>query len=219
MYNAVRVSFCSDRFNNNNQALNFDEGYLKIPPATYVKGDFTIAAWINYNQILVYTKILEISNNKKNIFTIYGSYNLSNCPGFSINRDYTQTDDNSNYCSQPLHAGRWYHIAFSLCDTTGRVYVNGVPKAEKNHLERPADKIRDNNFIGKDDFGSAYLNAKLDDIRIYNRCMTHYEIKHLANYNENSNLLMNSVDLFHRFKAYKLILNLIFIHLSKYNYF
>jgi hypothetical protein len=42
--------------------------------------------------------------------------------------------------------------------------------------------IRSTNYIGKNYFGYGNLNAKIDDLRIYNRCMSQNEIMNLMNY-------------------------------------
>ena len=73
-----------------------------------------------------------------------------------------------------------YHVAYEVCGTTGKIYVDGQLKASGTQL-RPSNVNRTTNFIGGNSFNNYNLNAKLDELRIYNRCMSQNEIMNLIN--------------------------------------
>ena len=47
LYNGQNYDFVADRFGNNNSAIQFNQGYLRVPPGVYFEhAEFTVIAWI-----------------------------------------------------------------------------------------------------------------------------------------------------------------------------
>jgi arabinan endo-1,5-alpha-L-arabinosidase len=171
------VTLTSDRFNNPNSALDFQSGYNTLPGGVYFNGDFTFTVWIYYNQNPAWATILEFSNSRADVVSFQSSLASTGSPGMVIGfSDFSET-----FFEESLETGRWYHVAFVLCGRTGKIYVDGQLKAS-SQLDRPANLNRDTNFVGGNSFGDANLNAKLDELRIYNRCMSQNEINNLMNF-------------------------------------
>ena len=173
------VALTSDRFNNPNSALDFQSGYNSIPSGVYFNGDFTVSVWINYNQNAQWARVLEISNSQADVVTMHASWSSTGFPGISITIAPGNFRDTSS--SPALQTGRWYHVVYGLCGATARIYVDGQLKVTGGQL-RPTNVNRTTNFIGGNSYGQANLNAKLDELRIYNRCMSQSEIMNLFNY-------------------------------------
>ena len=171
------VTVTSDRFNNPNSALDFQSGYNTVPSGVYFNGDFTFTVWIYYNQNPACATILEFSNSKAYLVSFQSSIDSTGSPGMVIG----SSDFSVTFFEESLETGRWYHVAFVFCGSTGKIYVDGQLKASSEQ-NRPDDLNRDTNFIGGNSFGDPNLNAKLDELRIYNRCMSEYEINNLMNF-------------------------------------
>ena len=171
------VSLTTNRFNNPNSALDFQSGYNTVPSGVYFNSDFTFTVWIYYNENPARARILEFSNSRTDVVSFQSSFASNGSPGMLIGPiSFTET-----FFEESLETGRWYHVAFVLCGMTGKIYVDGQLKASSEQ-NRPEDLNRDTNFIGGNSFGDANLNAKLDELRIYNRCMSEYEINNLMNF-------------------------------------
>ena len=169
----------SDRFNNPNSALDFQSGYNTVPSGVYFNGDFTFTVWIYYNQNAVSARILEFSNSKTDVVSLQSSYLSNGSPGMALS--VGSGSSTNTFFTPALQTGRWYHVAFEVCGTTGKIYVDGQLKVSGAQV-RPSNVNRATNFIGGNNYGSANLNAKLDELRIYNRCMSQNEIMNLMNY-------------------------------------
>ena len=173
-------TYCPDRFNNTNSALNFENGFNTVPSGFYFNGDFTVSVWIYYNQNPALARVLEFSNSKTDIVSIQASYSTSGFPGITINVG-SGTPTNTYLLSPSLETGRWYHVVYGLCGTTAKIYVDGQLKVSGTQ-SRPANVNRTTNFIGGNNYGYANLNARLDELRIYGRCMSQNEIMNLINF-------------------------------------
>ena len=177
-------SLTSDRLNNVNAALNFASGYNSVPPGVYFKGDFTISLWINFNQMINLTKIIEFSNNKTDLVGLYASINKT---GLFIIKGSARTE---TFFTQTLQTNRWYHFTVTLCNTLAKVYIDGSLKASGTQ-QIPANVNRATNFVGGNSFGDARLNAKIDELRIYKRCLSQNEIMNLISFTNTSPDLYN----------------------------
>ena len=180
--------FCADRLNNPYSALNFMNGYNEIPPGVYINGDFTFTAWINYSEFFRWIIIMQLTNEQlKNTINIYAQSHHLRCPGASFSGEQTNTE---LICTENLSTDHWYHIAITLCGRIGRIYVDGILKNESKNTARPENVVRYNNFIGRDNliqgWNERHLNGKLDEIRIYNRCLSQNEIMNLMQFVDKS---------------------------------
>ena len=168
-------SFCPDRFNNANLAINFENGFNSVPPGVYFSGDFTISLWISLNQIASLTKIVEFSNNKSDLVSVYAS---SNKIGLFIGKGAVSMD---TPFTQSLQLNQWYFFSVAFCETKAKFYLDGNLKYSATQLV-PNGIVRTTNYVGGNNFGNAKLNAKIDELRIYNRCLSQNEIMNLMNF-------------------------------------
>ena len=167
-------SFCPDRFNNSNSAINFENGYNILPYGVYFYGDFSISFWINYSKFSSLSRILEFSNNQNNLVAIYFSDKNRSYPNIKIQ---IETKNNECMLNVDFNANVWHHLVITLCGPYLRLYVNGTLNSKPEIITTLPlrDVNRSSNYIGDD------LNAKLDELRIYNRCVSQNEIMNLMN--------------------------------------
>ena len=75
--------------------------------------------------------------------------------------------------STSLNLNERYHLVFTLNQTIGRIYVNGIKVAE-GPMSTPSNVMRMNNFIGKSKWAqdTLYANAVYRNIRIFQGALT-----------------------------------------------
>ena len=187
LYNGSNVQFVRDRFGNANSAIRFSDGYFQVPTGVYFKGDFTVSVWIkpirSFGGGPVFDFIGYSYNNfgngyySDNIRLITSTYYsaLSNNQLLSI---YLRNYESRTEASYPLILAQWAHLVFTLSDTVGSFYINGLLISQKDTMFSPRNVIRTSNYIGRSD-GYSNLWADLDDFRIYNRSMSQAEVDYL----------------------------------------
>lgn len=97
------------------------------------------------------------------------------------------TDGNGNICfyglaeipSTRLSNNTWYHVAVSMNSTTTSIYLNGSLVNSGTGLNPNFTSVR----IGTRYTTSSFLNATLDDMRIYNKTLSATEIENIYNSN------------------------------------
>ena len=79
-----------------------------------------------------------------------------------------------------LVVGQWTHLVFTLRESVGTLYMNGLQISQTNTMYVPRNVNRTLNYIGKSNWdGVGNLWADLDELRLYNRSMTHAEVNYL----------------------------------------
>lgn len=126
------------------------------------------------------------SNNSGMGITI--KYVSSTTGYLSVNTGNGSARTYNVYCATTLmNAGTWYHVGYTYDGSNIRLYVNG--NCEKiqaySGMLVPADYIGIfnwslNNASGNEIYHGYDLNGKLNDVRIYNHCLSDKEVKELA---------------------------------------
>jgi len=164
------------------QAINFDGGNGAISVLDSNNLDFnneiTVSAWIKPGIVGQNREIMrkENASEKRLLFsmqtsnvlslgTYYGSYSELDYSGF-----------NSSYLN------KWTHVA-ATHDSSGnrRMYVNGTQVANDTVVGTLDISGAANLWIGADRGLYEFLNASLDDVRLYNRALSAQEISQLYN--------------------------------------
>ena len=161
-------------FGNALQFNNSNPDYLSIASQTF-SSDFTFLAWVK-----------DVASN----YTALGSFTDGSGYGFFPNCDpsgkFYIRFDNANGTNQNAFAvsptnlrdGSWHYVAFTFVRSTGRIstYVDGMTGNPKT-INGTAPTTFTNMFIGKNlPQNSNNFSGYLDDVRLYNRALTDYEI-------------------------------------------
>jgi len=177
------ISYTTDRFGNVCGAieLNGKDTYVKVPASKSLNDittSFTISTWFLSN----------LSPNDFQWFTIAckgdDQVESPNSPQWrlqgtsktvSINTDFTE------FLSQPVQAGKWYHYAVSWDGNTVHTYLNGVETAQFSYY----GALVPNNsplYIGRDIPGNEeYFKGAIDELYIFDTFLTDIEIADLYN--------------------------------------
>lgn len=84
--------------------------------------------------------------------------------------------------SAPLPVGEWVHVAVAKSGNTGTLYVDGEPVASNPGMTLGPADLGDtaDNWLGRRQFPQrnvSYLNAALDDFRIFDRALSGAEVR------------------------------------------
>ena len=185
---ATGATLTSDRFGNANSAYSFNgtNNYIKISSASgFNNNNFSYNWWALGNSFPTNqgSNMIELGSQE-----FSGGHYGQLC---SVNNNYNSTtgwrvtSGNANFTTVGFQDGTlpntnmWYNITLTRNDSIVRLYVNcqliasGVTNALVPYYNSPL-----NMFIGcRADLSLAqYFNGKIDDLRIYNRCLNQTEI-------------------------------------------
>lgn len=177
------ISYTKDRFGNECGAieLNGTDTYVEVPASKSINGittNFTIATWF----------LSKLGPNDFQWFTIAckgdDQVESPNSPQWrlqgtsktvSINTDFTE------FLSQPVQAGKWYHYAVSWDGITVHTYLNGVETGQFTY----SGALVPNSaplYIGRDIPGNEeYFKGAIDELYIFDTFLTDLEIADLYN--------------------------------------
>lgn len=162
--------------------LNGTDSHVTLPATdkTAAADNITIAAWVYWNGGSQWQRIFDFGNNT-NQYLFLSPRSGSNTLRFAIKNgggeQFVETGQ--------LAVDQWVHVAVTLGDGTGKLYVNGELKAENNNMAIKASDFKpSNNYIGKSQFADPLFTGKIDDFRVYDTVLSAEEIQ--AVYNKTS---------------------------------
>ena len=198
-YGTLMVS--SDNFSNcvqmasPNKALDFDgtNDYVDVGDFS-LGGSLTFEAWMQYDSRGTWSRIFDFGENGANDDNIWlglagssGTIRFEILSGSSKSMVTDGDGEHTAYGQVPID-GTWIHVAATISGTagsangTGKLIVNGNLVGTKTNMYVPAVMTRNNQYLGKSNWGGdAYLNAKMDEFRIWNYVRSQSEIQSTMN--------------------------------------
>jgi hypothetical protein len=147
-------------------SFNGTSNYVSVPSATWFSGDLTVEAWVYVRSYGNWGRVIDFGNGTTNNILLAYSEATTGKPIFQI---YAGGSSSSVESPTPLPTNQWVHLAATLQNTTGTLYVNGAAMAVNAAMVRPSALIRTNNYIGRSNWGvDDCANAVFDDVRIWN---------------------------------------------------
>ncbi len=161
--------------NNSYVNITFPELFSDIS-----NNDFTIAFWLNSNDLNVYsnwTRILDITKDSTNYvqFVIPAANKVQFLVRDSTAHKAVVINTNTN-----LNLNTWYFVTgvHNSKNNTVKIYINGVDKSSAGGTAAVSGS--NNTFnIGRRSNNAGYYNGQLSDFRIYDRVLTNEEIMDL----------------------------------------
>ena len=152
-------------FNGSSSYLNFNE---KVITST----SYSISFWIKVSNISGNKCIICCRSASNYAFAIY----LINAA--------LRIDTGSNWSTgYNLTAGSWYHAAFTTDGTIQNLYINGLQVATRTS-STSINQITSFCTIGAEHTNGSnigvYFNGSLNDVRIYDHCLSPMEVKQLS---------------------------------------
>ena len=165
----------------NTQPFNLTGGANASTTAAYIAlpnvplgGDLTLEARVNFTKLGGGGRVFDIGNGSSSsnlILTVDGNGKVI----MSLRNGSTAlfADQTS---SQALVPGTWYHLALVVNGLTAKTFVNGVEWATGTFSPSITDMTRANTWIGRSNFGEAFSNMQVKDVRVFDDARTQAEL-------------------------------------------
>ncbi|MES2389620.1 MAG: LamG-like jellyroll fold domain-containing protein [Bacteroidota bacterium] len=174
--------FTTDRHGRANGALSFDgtNDYLELPMRSYVSSSaFTFSAWIKPRALGGWARMLALSDGPSARALDFAVAQVTNGqPTLNIWAGSTVSGGKSG---TRLELNTWQHVVMQANNGVLQVWVNGESTGTLtlNPTTTPSGAFT-YNFIGKSPWnGEPYLNADMDEIRLYTRALSGAEVSKL----------------------------------------
>jgi len=144
--------------------LDGEDSFIEMPQGLFAdNGNFTFSLWINLKRSVDWSRIIQLEGPD-------GEYILITWPGEAI-FGYDGSGAFHGGFNFPLDT--WFHLAISFAGNTWTYYVNGEPV----EVYGAANKLNEMgftevNWIGKSMGQDPYLQADVDEFRIYTRALS-----------------------------------------------
>jgi GH43 family beta-xylosidase len=162
------------------QAVNLDgsNDYVNLPTGIIsTLSNFTVASWVKLDTTGSWRRIFDFGTGTSvNMFLVPQS--SSSTVRFAITTSGNGAEQQLN-ATPVLPTGTWKHVTVTKSGNTATLYVDGVQVAQStNMILGPSSLGNTNqNWIGRSQYsGDAYLDAQIDEFRIYNRALSTAEI-------------------------------------------
>jgi hypothetical protein len=170
------VTLTSDRFFSNNAAYDFNgSGNISLTslPTTGAQ-DFTISGWVKTNNTTVRKGIACWGQDNPWQSTYFF---VTNTGYLNFGFAYNGGPQSSTFIAD----NQWHHVAVTCISGLIQLYLDGQPTATA--LQMNPNISGTNKALGAniDNSGSNNFNGALDDIGIWNRALTQWEITNLYN--------------------------------------
>ena len=173
--------FAAGKINNALSLTAASSQYATLPSGV-VNGlaDFTISTWLKVSSFATWQRIFDFGTGQSN----YMFLSAQGPAGARRPRLAIRTPSIGEQVidsSVALATGTWAHVAVTRSGTTVSLYINGSLAGSGSITLGPSDLgATTQNYLGKSQFSDPYLNAALDDFRIYAQAMSASEIGILA---------------------------------------
>jgi len=139
--------------------------------------NFTIEAWVKLNSTANWSRIFDFGNNTATNMFLTPQNGSTTRLRFAITTGGAGGEQQITGTSA-LTVGPWHHVAVTLAGNTGILYLNGQPVGMNGAMTlKPASLgYSTNNYIGKSQYNDPYLDAALDDFRIYSMALSPSEV-------------------------------------------
>ena len=174
------ITLAPDRYGAPNSAYRFHSGYIDVNrgnPLNNVGSDpFSISAWFKIENNYQYGQIVHLGSGDS--FQLY-----NHIPPHNIRVTLEGGGDANPFTIlQNPELNIWYHVATVIQDQEMKIYLNGNYLGNNSEIyDLKSTGWNDYFRIGaQTDHSINIFPGVIDDIRIYNRALSDYEIKQLA---------------------------------------
>ena len=151
--------------------------------------DMTIGVWVKMTTIAPFARIFDFGNGPLGTGNHWTFLAPSGISGVEWDMYGGPPVDGSTQeavieSGTQLPTEVWKHIAMTASGANYQMYIDGFPAAEVNDgpVVTPAEMepLTPASWLGKSRFSDPYLNATIDELRIYNRVLSASEVADLA---------------------------------------
>jgi fibronectin type 3 domain-containing protein len=165
---------------NNAVSVNGTTNYVNVPAGIVsTLNDFSIATWVYVNANSAWARLFDFGTGTTTYMFLSPASGGSTVR-YAITTGGAGGEQQINSASV-LSPGAWHHVAVTLSGTTGTLYIDGMAAGTNSSMTLQPSALGNTtlNYIGKSQYNDPYLNAKVDDFRIYRRALNVSEISTL----------------------------------------
>jgi beta-xylosidase/fibronectin type 3 domain-containing protein len=149
--------------------LDGSDDYVSLPEGA-VSGlsEFTIALWVYLDSVSTWSRVFDFGTGTTvNMF--FTPRDGSGKARFSITTGGSWSEQQIS-AGSALSAGVWTHIAVTISDGVGVLYINGAEEGRNSSMTLTPASLGNTtqNYLGKSQYSAdALLDGRLDELRIY----------------------------------------------------
>ncbi|MBB3060490.1 LamG-like jellyroll fold domain-containing protein [Microbulbifer rhizosphaerae] len=143
--------------------------------------DFTVAAWLHLDEAKTNARLFDFGVSDQRYMTLLPA-TADGVARFAITKVSYHADEVIT-ANDPLETGSWVHLAVTLKNGVGILYVNGAEAARHETMALAPFRLNstNQNWLGRSQYSAdAFLAGKIDDFRIYSGALSASEIGTLA---------------------------------------
>lgn len=176
------------QFDGRDDHITFNEGF-----ADFTKG-ITVAVWAKPTSQgggATWARFIDFAGDGPNDNIVFAREGNSN--NLAVHLLHGKNKVTEVRAVNTIHLNKWQHFAFTIT-ASGRavIYRNGVIVTEK-FVQLPSNVTRTQNFVGRSTFGhDKHFKGFMDDLRVYNRALTHNQIIDIVKQTDSTNILTDA---------------------------
>ncbi|GAA4306852.1 LamG-like jellyroll fold domain-containing protein [Aestuariibaculum suncheonense] len=140
--------------------------------------DFTISVWVQLGAASNWSRIFDFGTGSNVNMFLTPQNGGTGTYRFAIKNGGAEEQINTSV--SPV-VGAWTHVAITMEGSLGIMYIDGVEVGRKEDFSLNPSSLghTTQNYIGKSQYPDPYLNATVDEFRIYNRALNPSEVESL----------------------------------------
>jgi fibronectin type 3 domain-containing protein len=140
--------------------------------------DFTISTWVKLNSLSNWSRIFDFGDSTASWMALEAANGSGKLSYEIVTAGQTKNTVSSQY-TMPLN--QWVHLAYVQEGNIGKIIADGVEVASGAVTIKPSALGKTKlNHLGKSKYADPYLNASMDEFKIYNRALSAAEIAESA---------------------------------------
>ena len=168
-----------------NNAVNLSSAssqYVALPVGVVSSlNDCTIATWVKQTTASAWARIFDFGTGQTANMFLTPQNGANNFIRFGITTNGGGGEQQITGTAA-LPTGIWKHVAVTLSGSNGVLYVDGVPVGTNSAMTLKPSSLGNTtlNNIGKSQYADPYLNAQVDEFRIYSGALSAGEVATLV---------------------------------------
>jgi hypothetical protein len=160
------------------QALNLDgvDDHALLPQGSVQSDSITVATWVFWNGGAQWQRLFDFGNGTGSYFFL-----TPRSGGNTMRVALRNGGAEQSFETAQLATGVWTHVAVTLGEGVGRLFVNGVQVSSSSAISiRPSEIRPVLNYLGRSQFAAdPYFNGRIDDFQVIGRALAAVEVEAL----------------------------------------